>query len=100
MNHCIIASSASQDLNNIADYYLSFNVEAGEKLFQYFNKKCKQLEQFPYMGRSYSHIRPLLRGFPLDGYIVFYRITDGIIEILRVINGRQDLAALFSDENP
>lgn len=98
MNHYIIAPSASKDLNNIADYFLVVNVEAGEKLFQSFNQKCQQLAQFPYVGRSYSHIRPLLRGLPLAGYIIFYRVIDGKVEILRVVNGRQNLDNLFSDE--
>jgi toxin ParE1/3/4 len=98
MKPYIIAPSASKDLNNIADYFLGVNIEAGEKLFQSFYQKCQQLAQFPYLGRSYSHIRPLLRGLPLAGYIIFYRVVDGTVEILRIVNGRQDLDALFSDE--
>ena len=45
MKKYIISSSASKDLNNIADYFLSVNVEAGEKLFREFNKKCKNYER-------------------------------------------------------
>jgi toxin ParE1/3/4 len=67
-----IAASASQDLDRIAEYYASRSVEAGERLFQEFNRKCQNLVQFPNMGRSYGHIMPMLRGIPLDGYIVFY----------------------------
>jgi toxin ParE1/3/4 len=72
----IIAPSAGQDLNKIADYFLVVNIEAGEKLFRKFYKKCQQLVQFPKLGRSYSHIKPSLRGLPLDGYIIFYRVIN------------------------
>jgi toxin ParE1/3/4 len=71
MKKFIIAPTASRDLNKIADYFLTVNVTAGEKLFQFFNQKIKQLTQFPLMGRSYNHIKPSLRGLPLKGYIIF-----------------------------
>lgn len=47
MNRYIIAPSASQYLNKIADYFLAVNVEAGEKLLIKFSQKCQQLAQFP-----------------------------------------------------
>ncbi|MCA2630101.1 MULTISPECIES: type II toxin-antitoxin system RelE/ParE family toxin [unclassified Microcystis] len=97
MTRYIIAPSASQDLNKIADYFLVVNIEAGEKLFRKFYKKCQQLVQFPKLGRSYSHIKPSLRGLPLDGYIIFYRVINETVENLRIVNGRQDLDALFSE---
>ncbi|PSF38583.1 type II toxin-antitoxin system RelE/ParE family toxin [Aphanothece hegewaldii CCALA 016] len=100
MNRYIISPSATRDLNTIADYFLTRNVETGEKLFQEFNQKCQKLTQFPLLGRSYNHIKPSLRGLSLmNGYIIFYRVSNGVIEILRVVNGRQDLEALFDDYN-
>jgi toxin ParE1/3/4 len=39
MSRYIVAPSASQDLNNIADYFLAVNVAAGEKFFIKFSKK-------------------------------------------------------------
>ena len=74
MNRYIIAPSASQDLNKIADYFLVVNIEAGEKLFRKFYKKCQQLVQFPKLGRSYSHIKPSLRGLPLDAEVLNVKI--------------------------
>ena len=48
------------------------------------------------MGRSYEHIRKGMRGIPLHGYIIFYQLVDDNIEILRIVNGRQDLESLFT----
>jgi toxin ParE1/3/4 len=97
MSNLIISPSASRDLNQIADYFLEVNLEAGENLFQEFNKKCQKLAIFPNMGRSYSQIRDDLRGLPLDGYIILYKVIDDGIEILRIVSGRQDLESLFAD---
>lgn len=100
MNRYIISLSAIRDLNTIADYFLTRNVETGENLFHEFNQKCQKLTRFPLLGRSYNHINPSLRGLSLmNGYIIFYRVTNEIIEILRVVNGRQDLEALFNDRD-
>lgn len=97
MSNLIISPSASRDLNQIADYFLEVNLVAGEKIFQEFNQKCQKLVRFPNMGRSYAQIRDDLRDLPLDGYIILYKIIDDGVEILRVVNGRQDLESLFSN---
>ncbi len=90
-----IAASASQDLERISEYYTNRSVEAGERLFQEFNRKCQNLVQFPNMGRSYAHIMPMLRGLPLDGYIIFYQVTEEAVIILHVVNGSQDIESLL-----
>ena len=98
MSLCVIALEASQDLNAISDYFVSRNIDAGERLLQEFNQKCVKLLQFPNMGKSYAAIRPWLRGVPLDGYIIFYEVLEDGITILRVVSRRQNLETLF-DEN-
>lgn len=99
MSQYIISPSASRDLDEIADYFLTSNLETGEKLFREFNKKCQNLASFPSMGRSYAQINPKLRGIPLDGYVIFYRVLDDGVEILRVVSARRDLESLFSDKD-
>ncbi len=96
MSNYIISPSATRDLNQIADYFLVRNLEAGEKLFKEFNRKCHNLANFPEMGRSYAYIKPSLRGLPLDGYIIIYQVIEDGVEILRVVSGRQDLESLFT----
>ena len=96
MTVCILSTNATQDLNAIANYFAARNVDAGEKLFEQFMSKCKNLTKFPALGRSYEHIRPNMRGIPLDGYIIFYQAMNDQLEVLRVVNSRQDLEALFS----
>lgn len=96
MMRCYISPLASQDLEAISDYFVTRNLEAGERLLAEFTKKCRDLLTFPKMGRSYDFIRSGLRGVPLDGYIVFYQVADDAIEILRVASGRQDSEALFA----
>jgi toxin ParE1/3/4 len=97
VSNCFISPLASQDLNAISDYYLARNIEAGEELLKEFTRKCENLVRFPSLGRSYGHIRPGMRGIPLEDYIIFYQILEAGVEVLRVVGGRQDLEALFLD---
>ncbi len=97
MRRCEITQRATQDLDAISDYFLDRNIDAGERLFRQFNQKCIKLAKFPNLGKRYAQIRPWLRGLPLDGYVIFYEVTDEVLTILRVVNGRQDLATLFDD---
>ncbi len=87
-NRYFINVLASQDLNGIAEYFAQTNLEAGERFFCEFNRKCQQLIAFPYSGKSYAEIRADLRGLSFEKYIIFYRLLDNGIEILRVVSGR------------
>jgi len=99
MSRYVINVLASRDLNEIADYFVQTNLEAGECFFREFNRKCQQLTAFPNSGKSYAEIRTDLRGLPIEGYVVFYRLLDDGIEILRVVSGRRNLPAIFKDSN-
>jgi toxin ParE1/3/4 len=101
MSRYIIADEAIQDLQDISDYFLKNNLEAGEQFLQAFNARCRQLVSFPNLGRSYAHLRPDLLGLSLRGFIILYKVSNNNdeigIEILRVINGRRDLENIFDE---
>jgi toxin ParE1/3/4 len=51
------------------------------------------LMQNPLAGRERPELQQRLRSFPVGNYIIFYvPLPDGI-EIVRVMNGRQDIGA-------
>lgn len=97
MSRYLINVLASQDLKEIADYFAENSLEAGERFFLAFNRKCQQLVAFPNSGKSYAVLRPGFRGLSLEGYVIFYRILDDGIEILRVVSGRRAFPALFEE---
>ncbi|BAY07569.1 type II toxin-antitoxin system RelE/ParE family toxin [Calothrix sp. NIES-2098] len=94
----VIAVEASQDLDEILEYFLQRNIDAGEKFIREFNKKCQNIVKFPNIGRSYAKFEPTLRGIPLDGYIIFYRVFEDRLVIVRVVSGYRNLESLFADD--
>ncbi|MGB3786784.1 MAG: type II toxin-antitoxin system RelE/ParE family toxin [Phormidesmis sp.] len=99
MSRYVINVLASEDLNNIADYFTENNVEAGERFFTAFNRKCRQIVAFPNSGKSYASICPGLRGMLLEGYVIFYRLLNNGVEILRVLHGRRSFPTAFEELN-
>ena len=95
MTQYIISRPAIRDLESISSYFAEVNIDAGERFLKGFNKRCQQLVSFPNMGRCYDDLNPGLRGLPLEGYIILYRVLENGIEIVRIANGRQDLRSLF-----
>ena len=98
MSQYIISLPAIRDLESISAYFADVNIEAGESFLQGFSKRCKQLASFPNIGRRYDDLQIGLRGLPLEGYIILYRLINDGIEIVRVVNGRQDLGTLFNPD--
>ena len=66
MNKYSISKDAISDLEQIADYFAQFSIEAGEKFIKKFNEKCKNLVTFPNMGKNYDEIMPNLKGIVLN----------------------------------
>lgn len=99
MTSYIISPLASRDLDDIFDYFAEFSVDAGERFVDDFNKKCRNLVAFPSIGRAYTEIDSSLRGIPLSGYIIFYRVNENLIEIVRVVSGYRDLDSLFRGDS-
>ncbi len=54
MSRYIISPAASQDLDEISDYFLLRSIASGERFVNAFEQKCKNLVKFPNMGKSYS----------------------------------------------
>lgn len=97
MRRLKITAPACRDLDDIAEYFLEKSVDAGDRFVTVFTQKCKQLAQFPHIGKPYDDLKAGLRGIGVMGYIVFYRVTDDAVEILRVVSGYRDLQTLMAD---
>ena len=90
------------DVAECADYLCT---EAGDKVaagwYQALKQSLEHIRRVPEIGRirndlPMAGIRTLnLRKYP--GYIVFYRLENNVIELLRVRHGMMNLPELFSE---
>ena len=90
-----ISRTASYDLEEIVDYLSDRGFDSGEQFLRKFTQKCRNLVNFPLIGKPYDDLYSGLRGVFLDRYIIFYQVTDEAVIIARVVRGDRDLTTLF-----
>ena len=86
---------AVEDLNDIHDYIAQDSPSAAARFIREIEEKCDTLAEHPMMGRSRSELTPELRSFPAGSYAIFYRPTEGGVQILRVIHQARDITTMF-----
>lgn len=93
------SEAAITDINQICDYVAQNNPRSASHLFDTIRQKCKLVANFPNMGKKYDQIRPNLRGFLVNDYIIFYYAQDDGIYIVRIINGYRNLEQLLQENS-
>jgi toxin ParE1/3/4 len=90
---------AEEDFREIWRYIAQFNQDAADKLLRRIDEKLQLYADNPRMGTSRENWAPGLRSFPVGNYVVFYRIVDDGIELVRVLHGMRDLKSMFPHPN-
>lgn len=95
-NTYILSEAADQDLENIFDFTLNqFGFDQAEKYLLEIEDVFKILVLHPESGKARNEIKEGLYSFPKDNHIIFYRIFDKQIQIVRVLHGSRDLPNYF-----
>lgn len=91
-----LAPQVSSELDDIwlAIARQSGSIERADRVVDVITSRFHLLATHPRIGRERSDLRPGLRGFPVDAYIILYRLEGEDVIILHVLDGRRDVAAL------
>ena len=86
-----LSNEAKEDLMRIHKYGVEkFGMAQADKYFDSFFKYFDLIAQQPYAFESVDHIRNGYRRCVCGPDSIYYRITNGIVEIMAII-GRQDI---------
>jgi toxin ParE1/3/4 len=66
-----------------------------ENILRDIAKMIALLEEHPLAGRARHEVRPGLRSFAAAPHVVFYRVIDDTPQIVRLLDGRQDIEEKF-----
>jgi len=55
---------------------------------------CCSLEEHPRLGRARPEIQPEARSIVIERWLALYRVTEDGAEIVRIIDGARDVAAI------
>jgi toxin ParE1/3/4 len=84
---------ADSDLDSIWSYIAADNVKAADKLIGRIGSIFEMLVQNPLAGRERAELGRELRSFVVATHVIFYIAQSDGVEIVRVMNGRQDITA-------
>jgi toxin ParE1/3/4 len=97
MNRFILSPRADADLQAIWDY-IGIQNDSPQSALEFLNRlsrKFKILAEEPLLGELREDLRPNLRIFTAENYVIlYYPLSDGV-EIVGIIHGARDLDALF-----
>ena len=71
---------------------------AADKQMHEIDRVCFALGAWPEYGKARDDVRKELRSARVGRYVLFYRVRKDAIEIVRVLDERRDVDAMFSDD--
>lgn len=95
----VFTDAVEADIENIADYISRDNPRRAVTFVRELVDRCERLSQSPHafpLVPRYAHAG--VRRRPYRGYLIFYTVRDGRVEILHILNGVQDYEALLFPE--
>lgn len=89
---------AEQDLFDIWQYLAAeASVRTADTYLRNINRTCERVRRRPLSGRARDDLMRGLRSVLVSPYVIFYRVGESSLDIVRVLHGRRDLEAIFAD---
>jgi len=95
-----ITPLAENDLEGIWSFIATDNVGAADQTVATVLDTAERIADMPGMGARRDDIRRGLRTFPVGKYLIFYRLIDTGIEVMRVVHGQRNLPEIFKSGRP
>jgi len=70
--------------------------EIADRLLREIDEAGRRLVDEALMWRPRDEVMPGLRSVLVHPYTIFYRVTDEVVEIARVLHERRDFSRIFS----
>jgi toxin ParE1/3/4 len=95
-----------QDIIQYATYISADNLDAGDRFIYATEDTFRRIATMPAIGKLSGFTHPKLtqvRQYPIKGfknYLIFYEIHTDTIEVLRVLQGSQNLERILEQDIP
>jgi len=91
----LISDQAVDDLTDVWTFIARDNVAAADRFLDKLHALCAELARSPGIGRKREELLQGVRSLPAGRYLVFYRVHDDTVEIVRVLSAYRDLDSVF-----
>ena len=94
----VITTPANIDLEDILRRVADLSgFDESDRFLTRFSDKLKNIVSFPNLGKPRPEWGNNYRSIILDDYLIIYRVTEELVEILRIVSGYRDLDELFKN---
>lgn len=77
------------------------STEVARALVRRLRDRCHRIAALPgTLGRPRPDLAPRLRSVPEGGYVILFRYAGDRLEIIRILHGSRDIAALMRSQRP
>ena len=91
MSRAVLSPRAQKDLDGIWDYTVEqWNEDQAQRYVRNIWKAIETLAKSPRRGLACDNIRPGYRRQSIGEHIVFYRIIESGIDVVRILHQRMD----------
>src|SRR3989344_2134434 len=95
MSEILLTPQAHEDLLDIWVYIAKNSPHAADRALNHIDQRLKLLARSPRIGRNRAELASGLRSHPAGSYVVFYRIGEKILEVIRILHGSRDIPSFF-----
>ena len=88
------SAAAKEDLKQIARYIAEDKPIAARKWVAKLREKCRLIASHPGIGDNRPELGDGIRSSYLGSYVIFFRRTNGGVEVVRVIRGNRETQSL------
>jgi toxin ParE1/3/4 len=91
MKGYVLSPRAQKDIDDIWEYRVEhWNVRQAEIYLRQIQRATETVAAEPNIARACDHIRPGYWKYPAGSHVLFFRITDKGISVVRVLHSRMD----------
>jgi len=88
------SAEAKDDLKQIARFIANDKPVAARQWVAKIREKCRIVAQHPDVGDQRPELGQEIRSTYVGSYVIFFRRSDGFVDIVRVIRGDRDTRSL------
>ena len=90
------APLAISDLEGIGDYIAADNPRRAVSFVEDLQHQCNKILRAPLGYRARTELAEGLRSCPYGNHVIFFRVSETDLLIVRILHGAMDMSAQFS----
>jgi toxin ParE1/3/4 len=87
----LLSFRAKEDLFEIWEFIADHDEVAADRYIEHLRNRASELLHFLELGRARDEIHPGLRSLLARNHLLFYRLEDEEVQVLRILHGSMDL---------